>query len=438
MAETVFYLVAGALLLAFGGEFVVRVGLSALGDKTSGVAAAVAVLIVTLGSVFPEASLIYQTQKLNWKLDNGGVWVTFDNQGYKDPVTLDDRSSTDVVTPACEGCRKYKANDNRWVEPKVVQQIKDRISVSVPLGIIFGGCLLNLLLIVGIAGLRTGKPIPTSLPSLMRDALFLAAGLVYAAIVILHWKASWADHLGLGGIGIAVLYLFVVIATERPQNADSLADTAANVATPGRATGAMAILYIAGGALALWFGAKFIMDVISDHVMMLYFNNSHGLLDAFAPVALFGVAGIVALPELMAALVSSRNGDAQLATRTLISAAVLNLLAVLGFAVWRFKDIGATAHLNFAFDLGMLAIASFFVVLLLASKAELSRGESAFLILLYVVYVGMRFVPIAPTPTDREIRTDIPTLCQTVTAADFVNKWANNRFGEAVCEEALK
>jgi len=397
--------VAGFLLLALGADAIVRVGLQTIAARRIGLGLAFSLALMTVGSVFPEVALIFQTHALERRIERGEIYYPLH------PVEFSERSTEAIDNAVSPPQIKLRIDDSSLTDLR--NRLIGRTTSSLPIGIVLGSCLINLLLVIGIAGLRFGKPIPTSSRALMRDGAFLALGALFAAIVVTKPSflpsLKW-EMLSSIGLGLAFIYVAVVMTT------DGASATVAAAAAPGAAPkpeagepapamprtpgGMPGYLYFFGGLIALWLGASLIIGFVADH--MIWFENVAGAdpknpqvhHDVFAPLALLGLAVGVAIPELLAASIIARGDEPDLALSTVLSATVLNLLGGLGLAILLFSDnanlLAALPHFEFSIDLLALIIAIALVLYFLFSGRKLSSGESMLLILLYAAYVALR------------------------------------------------
>jgi Ca2+/Na+ antiporter len=406
-------LLAGFVLLAFGANAVVSVCLQTLGGKGARVGLALGLALVTIGSIFPEASLILGAKRLEHLIENGQLYVPLVSGSLPEKVGLIE-NSTEPVDRTTEPALNKRAIDDPALD-SLKKTLIGRVTTSIPVGLIFGSSLVNLLLVVGIAGLRFGRALPTSKSALTRDGVFLLAGLAYAGIVLAKIDVGITSlQLGGAGIAAALVYVLAAMTTGAPVAASSAtAEGAAAPAQPRPPVLPSAIpgyLYFFGGLIALWQGSSLITNFIAQHMLWLHLNFSAGELDVFAPVALFGLAIGVAIPELVAASIIARRDEPDLALATVLTATVLNLLGGLGLAVVLFNGFpsyestaGLIANplLQFSVDWIVLLIAVAFALFFCLSGKELSTGESLMLILLFMAYVAIRL----PMPVSEECGT---------------------------------
>lgn len=411
---------AGFVLLAFGANAVVSVCLQALGGKGARLGLAFSLALVTIGSIFPEASLILGTKRLEQRIENGQIYVPLAMGAIPDKVGVTE-NSTQPVDRTTERPRSKRAIDDPALA-SLKQTLVGRVTSSIPVGIIFGSSLVNLLLVVGIAGLRFGRALPTSRGALMRDGVFLIAGLVYAGIVVAKIDVGIpTQQLGTLGIAVALVYVLAAMTTSAPAPAvqaapaqDAAAPSSPPAPPPPRPVALPAAipgyLYFFGGLIALWQGSSLIINFIAEHLLWLHLNFSAGAVDVFAPLAVFGLAIGVAIPELVAASIIAQRDEPDLALATVLTATILNLLAVLGLAIILFDGFPSfegTEGLignplsQFAIDWIVLVLAVAFVLLFCLSGKELSTGESLVLILLFLAYVAVRL----PVPVSDECGT---------------------------------
>lgn len=410
--QSVLLLIAGFVLLAFGANAVASIGVRTMGARRAGLGLAFSLALVTLGSILPEASLILQTQRLEELIDDGRIYVRLkDGQlpervGFAERSTEPlDRSTTPPLTKTAINVRQLES---------VQKSLHDRVMNNIPVGLLIGSSLINLLLVIGIAGLRVGQPIPTSRRALIRDSIFLVIGVLYAGVIIARPElvTGEAGTLSRGaallGIALAATYVLLCTSTNGSEARAKPASSSAQGEVPPSPAPALPLptapaiplyLYFLGGLAALWQGSQLIIDFIAEHLLWLHLDLAVGRVDAFAMLALFGLAAGVAIPELVSASFIARRDEPDLALGAVLTATVLNLLGGLGLAILVFNGFpaveaaeGATGNplSQFALDWMVLVVATIFAVSFLLSRKELSMSESIVLILLFAGYVVLR------------------------------------------------
>jgi Ca2+/Na+ antiporter len=409
--QSVLFLVAGFVLLAFGANAVASLGLQAVGRRGAGLGLAFSLALVTVGSVLPEASLILQTQRLEQLIDDGRIYVRLERGQLPQRVGFSERSTEPVDRALTPPLGKTPINVRELQD--VQRTLHERVTSNIPVGLLIGSSLINLLLVIGIAGLRVGRPIPTSRRALIRDSIFLVLGVLFAGFVIARPELVTSEAGALSrataflGIALAATYVLLCVSTNgsaetRAQPSGSASEGAQSTAPlPPAAPAIPLYLYFLGGLAALWQGSQLIINFIADHIMWLDLDLEGGTADVFVLLALFGLAFGVAIPELVAAAFLAKRDEPDLALGAVLTATVLNLLGGLGIAILVFggfpgSEAAATAVGNplsqFALDWMVLVVAVIFVISFCLSGKELSTSESIVLILLFTGYVVLRFV----------------------------------------------
>ena len=140
-------------------------------------------------------------------------------------------------------------------------------------------------------------------------------------------------------------------------------------------------LLIIGGAAGLYFGANFMIDGLVGLAAAL------NVPEAVLGVSLAAVA--TSLPELATIIVAGLRKHAELAVGAIIGSNIINILAVLG--------ITACVHpltVGYSFiqiDMWMMFTASFLVIPFIATDWQLGRLEAGALLLLYAAYIVVRW-----------------------------------------------
>lgn len=243
------------------------------------------------------------------------------------------------------------------------------------LGGIVGGCILNLLLVLGLGAMI--RPMSSSPKVVLRDGgtMLLAS----MAVIVIAWSGGIARTDGWLLVAAFALYMVVTFLSDWRRSADhsvSLARAEARMrGGPMPTVGALFLLLI--GIIGLALGANF---AVAGGVALARMLN---LQEAF--VGLTIIAFGVSLPKLIAMIVWSARGNANLAVGSLIGANVFDLLGVLGVtaavAPLTFSPLLASA------DVYVLAGVSAALLPLLAMRWRLSRPRAVMLVLVYACYI---------------------------------------------------
>jgi cation:H+ antiporter len=137
------------------------------------------------------------------------------------------------------------------------------------------------------------------------------------------------------------------------------------------------ILFIVFGLAGLVVGSNLFVDSASDVALSLGISE--------AVVGLTIVAGGTSLPELATSVVAARKGQSAIAIGNVIGSNVFNILLILGLtsAITPLEIEGITT-----IDMAVMLLSVVLVWLFSRTRYTVERWEGAFLLGLYLVYVG--------------------------------------------------
>lgn len=137
------------------------------------------------------------------------------------------------------------------------------------------------------------------------------------------------------------------------------------------------ILFTIAGAVAIIFGGDIVVD--SATAIAEAFGIDETLIGL--TVVAFGTS----LPELVTSIVAAAKGETDIAVGNVIGSNLFNLLMVLGLSV---SIHPIQVSLFAVYDLSILILASFIVLIPLARKQALTRGWGILLLVFYGVYLA--------------------------------------------------
>ncbi|MDE2110618.1 MAG: sodium:calcium antiporter [Alphaproteobacteria bacterium] len=246
---------------------------------------------------------------------------------------------------------------------------------DIALGGIVGGCILNLLLVLGLGAII--RPMSSPPKVVLRDggAMLLAS----LAVIAITWSGFVTRTSGGFLLAAFALYLAVTFLSDWRRSSEHsvvLARAGARMRSePLPGVGALFLLLVGGVGLAL--GANF--SVAGSIAVAREFH----LQEAF--VGLTIIAFGVSLPKLLTTMVWAVRGNVNLAVGSLIGANVFDLLAVLG--VTALVSPLVVSPLLASTDVYVLAGASAALLPLLAMRWRLSRPRGVMLIVAYACYL---------------------------------------------------
>ena len=143
-------------------------------------------------------------------------------------------------------------------------------------------------------------------------------------------------------------------------------------------------LMLAIGMVALFFGGKFVVDnaVIIAHDFLHVSEKFIGL-----TILALGTS----LPELVTSVIAIKKGRNDLAIGNVVGSNIFNILLVLGVS-----SLITPISYNFALNIDFIFLIGATLLLLISvifigKKGEITRGESIFFIVIYLVYLLFLF-----------------------------------------------
>lgn len=184
---------------------------------------------------------------------------------------------------------------------------------DIALGNVVGSNISNILLIAGVGALL-GPFMMQRSKGLTRDAIVMVGASVLMAAVMLTGTVSRLD--GLLFVALLILYLGVIIMTDRGNNNDDALDE-----TPLRLHW---LAYLAGGFGFLFLGADLLVRGAVDIARSLGIDE--------AVIGLTVVAVGTSLPELATTITASLRRQAHIAIGNIVGSNIFNILAIAGIS----------------------------------------------------------------------------------------------------------
>lgn len=245
---------------------------------------------------------------------------------------------------------------------------------EITLGNIIGSNILNILLVLGIAGLI--YPIKTKKNTVWREIPFtLLSGLVLLVLCndreidgVSKSVISRSDGIILlAFFTIFLTYVFVISKVEGE-----------GISKAEPMSWLKLVIYIIGGLIALFAGGKMVVD--SSVKCARWLEVSEKL------IGLTLVAGGTSLPELFTSAVAAYKGKSDIAIGNIVGSNIFNIFFIMGISAL-ITPIYFPPVLNI--DLLILIVASvlLFVTMFTGKKRSLDRWEAVLFIVLYSTYV---------------------------------------------------
>lgn len=244
------------------------------------------------------------------------------------------------------------------------------------LGNVIGSCILNILLILGIAAIirpikmednTVRKEIPLCLLiSLLLAVLFLDALLAGGDVN----QITRADAIVILLFFMVFLYYLFSIAKRKQTK---------NEATEPKSTLGKSAVLVLVGLTGIIIGSQLVVDSATSIAEV--FGLSERL------IALTVIAFGTSLPELVTTIVASKKGEQDLVVGNIIGSNIFNVCVVLGVPVAIFGTITPVGFQML--DIIMLIASAAMLFVFAATKKKISRAEGAIMLVTFAVYYGV-------------------------------------------------
>jgi len=269
-------------------------------------------------------------------------------------------------------------------------------AVGLSIGNVIGSNIANIMLVLGVAAIIA--PIVTSPKALARDGLvMLAATVLFAALL---WIDAFTRITGLLMVTLLVSYLIVSIWLDRRQETP-VAVVHEETAEVFEKRDALwtAIAFAAGGAVAIIFGAQFLVQGGTAAARAL------GVAETVIGISVLAVG--TSLPELVTSIVAARRGKSDVALGNVLGSNIFNILGILGisaavipFSVSIQPALTLEGHaasqaisqsVVSSADMQALALSVILLALFAYTGRRIARWEGLVLLGGYVLYLSLRF-----------------------------------------------
>lgn len=259
-----------------------------------------------------------------------------------------------------------------------------RANADIAIGNVVGSNIMNILLILGISA----AIFPLTVT---RSTVWIEIPLTLAAAVLLGVLAN--DHLLteghfrglsrvdgwilLGCFGAFIYYVLRLAGRNVREEGNDAAGSAKQHSLSKSA------LMIAAGLVALFVGAKFVVD--SAVALAAAMGVSQSL------IALTIVAGGTSLPELATSAVAAYKKNSDIAVGNILGSNIFNTFLILGISAL-IRPIPLQPRSNIDIGVGVIAALVLFVAMFSGKKHVLDRWEGLLFLGLYAIYVGILIV----------------------------------------------
>lgn len=252
-------------------------------------------------------------------------------------------------------------------------------STDMVLGNVIGSCILNILLILGVAAVinpikirdnTVKKELPlTMLISTLVAVLFIDIALGNGAVN----QITRSDAIVILLFFSVFLYYLISLSKQKKEKDEE--------EKPKFKLG-KSLLLVLIGLVGIVIGSNLVVDSASSIATTL------GLSERI--IALTIVAFGTSLPELVTTIVSSKKGEQDLLVGNIIGSNIFNICVVLGIPVAIYGTITPSSFQMI--DLIMLVFSAILLFLFSRTFKRITRFEGAFMLLLFVVYYTLVFV----------------------------------------------
>lgn len=249
-------------------------------------------------------------------------------------------------------------------------------STDMVLGNVIGSCVLNILLILGIAALirpirikdnTVRKELPLCmLISTLLAVLFLDMSLGNGS----ENQITRADAIVILLFFTVFLYYLITLAMQKKEKKEKFA--------PKYKLG-KSLIFVAIGLVGIIAGSELVVDSASNIATAL------GLSERV--IALTIIAFGTSLPELVTTIVASKKGEQDLVVGNIIGSNIFNICVVLGIPVAIFGTI--TPGSFQMVDIVMLVASAVLLFIFAVSTKRITRTEGIMMLVLFAAYYGV-------------------------------------------------
>ncbi len=249
-------------------------------------------------------------------------------------------------------------------------------STDVVLGNVIGSCILNILLILGVAALI--KPIKIKTNTVRKELpLCMLISTLLAVLFMDVALGTGSENTFSRGDAIAVLLFFSVFLYYLITLARHNKETKEKAEKPKFTLGKSVLLVLVGLA-GIIIGSE--MVVQNSTAIATSIGWSERLISL--TIIAFGTS----LPELVTTIVASRKGEQDLVVGNIIGSNIFNICIVLGLPVAIFGTITPTSFQML--DIIMLVTSAVMLFIFALTKHKISRAEGAIMLASFVAYYG--------------------------------------------------
>lgn len=249
-------------------------------------------------------------------------------------------------------------------------------STDMVLGNVIGSCILNILLILGLAAVI--RPIKITDNTIRKELpLCLLISTLLAVLFLDVSLGSGAENQITRADAIVILLFFSIFLYYLITLAKQKKEKKAKV-KPKFSLGKSLVL-VAIGLFGIIIGSNLVVESASS------IATSIGLSERI--ISLTVIAFGTSLPELITTIVAAKKGEQELAVGNIIGSNIFNICIVLGIPVAIFGTITPSSFQYI--DLIMLVASSALLFVFSATTKRINRTEGIMMLLLFVAYYGV-------------------------------------------------
>lgn len=252
-------------------------------------------------------------------------------------------------------------------------------STDMVLGNVIGSNILNILLILGIAGIIHPIKIKDNTVKKEIPLCILISSLLVVLFLDIKLGNGLVNEITRGDAFVILLfflifvYYLITLAKAKKENKE--------VETPKFKLG-KSLFFVLLGLVGIILGSDLVVDSASNIAAALKISERIISLTVIA----FGTS----LPELVTTIVSSKKGEQDLLLGNIIGSNIFNICIVLGVPVALFGTI--TPESFQIIDLIMLIASSVLLYIFSKTKKEITHNDSLFMLLLFAIYYTIIFL----------------------------------------------
>ncbi len=243
------------------------------------------------------------------------------------------------------------------------------------LGNVIGSCILNILLILGIAALI--RPIKVNDNTVRKELPLCMLISILLAVVFLDTMLgdgqtnliTRADALVLLLFFAVFLYYLVTLAKRKPESK-------AGKDEKPQFTLKKSLLFVAVGMIGIIVGSQMVVNGASS------IAEAVGISERM--ISLTIIAFGTSLPELVTSVIAAKRGEQDLAVGNIIGSNIFNICIVLGLPVAFFGTVSSASFQML--DIFMLVSSAILLFIFALSSHKITRAEGAFMLVAFAIY----------------------------------------------------